>query len=311
MCLSSIIYVKEDKPKYINCSDQIWKGALHRSLTPITLPVKVRLFMVEYNTLLTDKKALREKWRQTWAECDDSMSEKEANIFECVQLVTRNFFLNISSSNTGNNTMDEDTFVHKYCHLMLEEIFNTTNYKLVWANGESSSSKERRKSNDNNHGRKPDFRVLFGEANEIIFGEIKPPRALNNVVNHALIKLAEFMKGSLDSLHRRFGYSPCSETFGGVIKGFQVELFSMDLAFDGLYRFKQIGRMLLPTEDANFLNLVTVISTFYSLLEKVDRSIEELNKPSTPTGLSYHRESNSSPHKIRIPDLKIPPPATD
>jgi len=85
----------------------------------------------------------------------------------------------------------------------------------------------------------------------------------------------------------------------------------MDLAFDGLYRFKKIGRMLLPTEDANFLNLVTVISTFYSLLEKVDRSIEELNKPSTPTGLSYHRESNSSPHKVRIPDMKIPPPAID
>jgi hypothetical protein len=107
----------------------------------------------------------------------------------------------------------------------------------------------------------------------------------------------------------------------------------MDLPFDGLYRFKQIGRMLLPTEDANFLNLVTVISYFYSLLvrvcchilkqvasyiiiliisftqERVDRSIEELNKLSTPTGLSYHRESYSSPHKAHIPILNIPPPA--
>jgi hypothetical protein len=33
----------------------------------------------------------------------------------------------------------------------------------------------------------------------------------------------------------------------------------MDLAFDGLYRFKKIGRALLPTEDANFLNIVSVI----------------------------------------------------
>ncbi|CAG8784707.1 9693_t:CDS:2, partial [Acaulospora morrowiae] len=121
---------------------------------------------------------------------------------------------------------------------------------------------------------------------------------------------------SLDSLHKKFGYSPCLETFGCIIKdinltGYQIELFSMDLPFDGLYRFKQIGRMLLPTEDANFLNLVSAISYFYSLLERVDRSIEELNKPSTPTGLSYHKESYSSPYKTRIPILNIPPPAID
>ncbi|CAG8576525.1 14509_t:CDS:2 [Funneliformis mosseae] len=178
--------VKENKPKYINCTNQIWKSTLHRSLTPIALLLKVRLFMLDYNT-------------------------------------------------------------------------------------------------------KSDFRVLFEEENEIIFGEVKPPCVSNNVVNHALIKIAEFMKGSLDSLHKQFGYSSCSETFRGIIK----------------------GRILLPTEDANFLNLVTVISTFYSLLEKVDRSIEELNRPFTPINLSYHKESNSSFHKVCIPGLKIPPPAID
>ncbi|CAG8650366.1 9116_t:CDS:2, partial [Acaulospora morrowiae] len=108
---------------------------------------------------------------------------------------------------------------------------------------------------------------------------------------------------SLDSLHKKFGYSPCLETFRCIIKGCQIELFSMDLPFDGLYRFKQIGRMLLPTKDANFLNLVSAISYFYSLLE--------LNKPSTPTGLSYHKESYSSPYKVHIPILNIPPPAID
>ncbi|RIB25649.1 hypothetical protein C2G38_2241263 [Gigaspora rosea] len=49
----------------------------------------------------------------------------------------------------------------------------------------------------------------------------------------------------------------------------------MDIAYDGLYRFKKVGRALLPTEDANFLNIVSVISNFYSLLEKADRSIED------------------------------------
>ncbi|KAF0398691.1 hypothetical protein F8M41_009813 [Gigaspora margarita] len=51
MCLSSIINVKEDKPKYINCTDQIWECALHKYLTPITLPLKVQLFMLDYNTV--------------------------------------------------------------------------------------------------------------------------------------------------------------------------------------------------------------------------------------------------------------------
>ncbi|CAG8643822.1 24661_t:CDS:2, partial [Dentiscutata erythropus] len=135
-CLSFIMYVKEEMSKYINCTSQVWKDAF--ALTPVTLPI----------SLLTDRKVLREKWRQNWAKCDASMTEREANIFECVQLVTRNL-----------------------------------------ANGESSSSKERRKSD-----------------------EIKLPCAANNVINHALIKLGELMKGSLDSLYERFGYSQCSET---------------------------------------------------------------------------------------------------
>ncbi|EXX67310.1 hypothetical protein GLOIN_2v1782850 [Rhizophagus irregularis DAOM 181602=DAOM 197198] len=74
--------------------------------------------------------------------------------------------------------MDEDTFVHRYCHQILEEIFNKAEFSLVWANGESESSKERRLLDDHNYGRKPDFWILVNieEADrELIFGEIKPP----------------------------------------------------------------------------------------------------------------------------------------
>ncbi|CAB4426992.1 unnamed protein product [Rhizophagus irregularis] len=78
---------------------------------------------------------------------------------------------------------------------MLEEIFNVTNYKLFWANGESSTSKERRKSDD--------------------------------------------------SLHEQFGYS---SMFGNIWNS--------------------------SLKDVNFC-----ISNFNSLLEKADRSIEELNRP--------------------------------
>ncbi|PKC56605.1 hypothetical protein RhiirA1_473753 [Rhizophagus irregularis] len=87
-----------------------------------------------------------------------------------------------------------------------------------------------------------------------------------------------------------------------------IKCFSMDIPFDGLYRFKQIDKMLLPTENANFLTITPVIESLYSLMKRVDLSIDELNRPSTPTGLSYHRDSNSSPRQVRIPVLNIPPP---
>jgi hypothetical protein len=111
---------------------------------------------MEYSMLLTNKEELDVKWHQNWSKWDPSMTKEERNMFDCVQLVTRNFFLNLPSDSI-KNVMDEDTFVHRYCHLMFEEVFSMNHLKFVWANGESNSSKEQRKSNNCKHGRKPDF----------------------------------------------------------------------------------------------------------------------------------------------------------
>ena len=89
------------------------------------------------------------------------------------------------------------------------------------ANGESESSKERRLLDGHNHGRKPDFRILVNieEADrELIFGEIKPPHC-TIAVNQRIIKLAEFMKGSLDYLINVYGYVAGLETYGILICG--------------------------------------------------------------------------------------------
>ena len=64
-----------------------------------------------------------------------------------------------------------------------------------------------------NHGRKPDFRVLLK-----IFGEIKPPHC-PNTINKSIIKLAEFMKGSLDLIIHIYGYVVGLETYGILICG--------------------------------------------------------------------------------------------
>jgi len=51
--------------------------------------------------------------------------------------------------------------------------------------------------------------------------------------------------------------------------GSEIKIFSIDLAFDGLYRFNLLSKVLLPTENANFLNIITVVSTLYSLLVRI------------------------------------------
>ncbi|CAG8707098.1 6133_t:CDS:10, partial [Funneliformis mosseae] len=68
------------------------------------------------------------------------------------------------------------------------------------ANGESESSKERRLLDDHNHSRKLDFQIITkidDTDRELIFGEIKPLH-YTKTINKSIIKLAEFMKGSLD-----------------------------------------------------------------------------------------------------------------
>ncbi|CAJ0848121.1 4123_t:CDS:2 [Entrophospora sp. SA101] len=197
------MYVKEDKPEYIQCSNQTWKDALPRQLIPMTLPVVVQLIIVEYSTLLDDKHLLINKWHQNWAKWDPTMTDEEKKI-----LTAYNFFLTLTS-NDIDHKMDEDTFAHRYLHLLLEEVFNIDDYKFVW---------------------------------------------------------------------HKLGF----ETFGILIDGSNIKLFSMDLNFNGVYRLNQIRKMTLPTEHANILTIIPVISNFYSLLKRVNHAIEKLNAPSTP-----------------------------
>ncbi|KAG9284742.1 hypothetical protein G9A89_003045 [Geosiphon pyriformis] len=48
LCLLSISYVKENKLKYVKCSDQVWKTRLPKSLIPATLPISAQLNIMEY-----------------------------------------------------------------------------------------------------------------------------------------------------------------------------------------------------------------------------------------------------------------------
>ncbi|GET63347.1 hypothetical protein GLOIN_2v1495160 [Rhizophagus irregularis DAOM 181602=DAOM 197198] len=228
------------------------------SLIPKELPTVADLVIIEYNRLLSD--------------------------------ISRNFFTYLSSvSYNDDKKLDEDTFIHRYCHQILEEIFNKTELSLVWANGESESSKERRLLDGHSHGRKPDFRIL-----------------------------SKIDDTERDRIHERifrfiiniYGYVAGLETYGILICGSEIKIFSIDLVYDGLYRCNLLSKVLFPTESANFLNILTVVSTLYSLLERARSTINIINSSRLTTESSsprhsYCRNSNSSPKKIRVPIVRI------
>nr|CAG8608924.1 9519_t:CDS:10 [Entrophospora candida] len=169
LCLLSIMYCNEFKPEYIKCSKKAWNEALPRSLAPKMLLTIAHSVMIEYNMLLNDKQSLNTRWRENWAKGNTLLMDEDKDIFDCVQIVLRNFY-------NENKKLDEDTFIHRYCHQVLEEIFNKTEYSLIWANGESESSKARRLLDGHNHGRKPDFWILSkidDTDKELIFATLK------------------------------------------------------------------------------------------------------------------------------------------
>ncbi|CAG8463275.1 4620_t:CDS:10 [Acaulospora morrowiae] len=289
LCLSSIMYCNELKPKYVECSEKAWNEARPRSLIPKELPTVADLAIIEYSRILNDKQLLITKWRNNWTKGNTLLTDEDKEIFDCVQTVSRNFFTYLSSvSYNEDKKLDEDTFIHRYCHQILEEIFNKADFSLVWANGESESSKERRLLDGHNHGRKSDFRILSkidDTEREFVFDEIKSPHCFNTV-NKSLIKLAEFMKGSLDFIINTYGYVAGLEMYGILI-----------CVYDGLYRCNLLSKVLFPTESANFVNIVTVVSTLYSLLERTRSTINIINSSQLTT--------HSSPKILRVPIVRV------
>ncbi|CAG8616063.1 4450_t:CDS:10, partial [Ambispora leptoticha] len=301
LCLSSIMYCNELKPKYVECSQKAWNEARPRSLIPKELPTVADLAIIEYSRLLNDKQLLDTKWRNNWAKGNTLLTDEDKDIFDCVQIVSRNFFTYLSSvSYDEDKKLDEDTFVHRYCHQTLEEIFNKIELSLVWANGESESSKERRLLDGHNHGRKPDFRILSkidDTEREFVFGEIKPPHC-PNTINKTIVKLAEFMKGSLDFIIDIHGYVAGLETYELKPIGSEIKIFSIDLVYDGLYRFNLLSKVLFPTESANFVNIVTVVSTLYSLLSSVSPALSVTPQMPIPTPINGQSDEDDTPEKF-------------
>ncbi len=104
------------------------------------------------------------------------------------------------------------------------------------ANSESLASKSRRNSNKENEnlkGKKPDFKLVMNVVDEILFGEVKPPKSKNStlLLNKDLVKLANFQAGSLDELIKKYGNRTGLASFGIWICGKCLDCFNFILFY--------------------------------------------------------------------------------
>ncbi|RIB21793.1 hypothetical protein C2G38_2077260 [Gigaspora rosea] len=141
-------------------------------------------------------------------------------------------------------------------------------FELVWANSKSSTSNKK----NTNKCKKPDFKLMNNKGNEILFGEVKPKDSLSILAKKDLT---------------------CA----------QIRIYEIDLNYDGIYRMILIANIITPTEHAQFLNLVTVLETFYNIIHRISEVLTIITSnttPNSPSRSTYSRETTPSPKPVRI-----------
>ncbi|CAB4478158.1 unnamed protein product [Rhizophagus irregularis] len=93
---------REDLTKY-KCSEETWDEVRPRPLIPKELPTVADLAVIEYNRLLNDKQSLNTKWRNNWAKGNKLLTDEDKGIFDCVQIISRNFITYLSSISYNDN----------------------------------------------------------------------------------------------------------------------------------------------------------------------------------------------------------------
>ncbi|CAB5324599.1 unnamed protein product [Rhizophagus irregularis] len=87
----------------ILCSEETWDEVRPRPLIPKELPTVADLAVIEYNRLLNDKQSLNTKWRNNWAKGNKLLTDEDKSIFDCVQIISRNFITYLSSISYNDN----------------------------------------------------------------------------------------------------------------------------------------------------------------------------------------------------------------
>ncbi|CAG8662624.1 12165_t:CDS:10 [Funneliformis mosseae] len=282
----------------------VWNHICRRQV-PQSLPDVIQNIILEYSKLLnafTPLDDIQKIWCVNFSKVNELSNQDDIEKFCGSQIILRNYLLLRSKTNNDN----EDTFVHEMLHDLLKEIFRDSNFELVWVNSESTSSKSRRCNNkENSRGKKPDFKLSVNTNDEILFGEVKPPKYKNSsllLVSQDLVKLANFQSGTLDELVKKYGNRIGMTSFGVWVYGVQIHIYQMDLDYDGLYRMYLIADIVIPTQKSQFISLMPILETFYNVKDSVSKVLEVItsNTSPLPSRSDYCRLSPPSPEPIKV-----------
>ncbi|CAG8743416.1 17507_t:CDS:10, partial [Rhizophagus irregularis] len=289
LCLSNIMLVEQKKPSYLTCDQAIWSTICRRQTSPV-LSLVITTVISEYSSLLNCFASLDEiedRWCANFAKVTELNNEDRANF--CKYSINKN---------------NEDTFVHSTLHDLINEMFRDPLLELVWANSESTASK-RQRSNDKENtvkGNKPDFKILNNDRDEILFGEVKPKDSSSILVKKDFIKLGDFQVATLNEIIKKHGNKNGLISFGIWVTGARIRFYEMDLSYDGIYRMVLVSNVVIPTERAQFLNLMTVLEAFFNIKRRISEVITVIasnTPPNSPSRSTYGRVPTSSPKPVK------------
>ncbi|CAG8664375.1 12220_t:CDS:10, partial [Funneliformis mosseae] len=310
LCLSNIMFIERTKPSYLTVTSAIWNKIFRRQLPP-SLPPVVNNMALEYSSMLNSFTLLsdiQDVWCANFSKVAE-LNDQDKDKFCQAQIIFRNFLL---LSSKGVNSNNEDTFVHETLHDLFKEIFHDSMFELIWANSESSVSKNRRSSSssdkENFRGKKPDFKILTNTRDEILFGEAKPKDSSSILINKDFVKLSNFQANALDELVKRYGNRIGLVSFGIWVCGARIRVYEMDINYDGIYRMFLTANVFTPTEQGQFLSLVPVLETLYNVKDHISETLEVIasSTPPSPSRSTYCRMSISSPKSVKIAIIGLP-----
>ncbi|CAJ0755820.1 1157_t:CDS:2 [Entrophospora sp. SA101] len=81
--------------------------------------------------MMGDLVGFEELWRLNWSKVSLLEDQNDKRIFDSMQIITHNFFYNLPYGK-NKNLSNKDTYVHRTCHAILEEIFHVETMQIVW-----------------------------------------------------------------------------------------------------------------------------------------------------------------------------------
>jgi len=208
---------------------------------------------------------------------------------------------------------NEDTVMHEYIHDTFMETFRDSNYDTVWANSESSSSKDYRSTYGRSQGKKTDltiYRIVEkGEHEESCFIEAKPfsVTRTSKIGGCNLYKVAVFCQGGINNILLRENEQGV-QTFGGHICEGYIYFCMMDLEYDGIYRFFQLSEIKLARKLSEFNLVRKLILETYFFKCRIDSYYSNRNNYSSSLCSSrFIRNPTVTPKasKNAIPDVSL------